>query len=175
MSHSLLCKLRICLVCVGYKRHAPGIKHADALNLSPFCKMPCHDLLDIVRHMDPANVHCAILAGEAADATHVVAVVAKLVAAKAVNVRVEDVVSAGQSVEVVAILALGAANCQQPFLKKERAWRGWEPDVPYSPGEKKTEIGPRPCIGARVPGVLGDIASPLGMCLRQILVFPIAT
>lgn len=62
--------------------------------------------------MDPANVDGPVLAGEAADAAHVVAVVAELVAPKAVDIRVEDVVEARQPVQIVAVLALGAGGKQ---------------------------------------------------------------
>lgn len=98
MRHCLLRKLRVCLVGVCHERHTPIIEHADALDLAPFCKMSRNDLLDVVRHMDSANVDGPVLAGKAAHTTHIIAVVAKLVPTEAVNVRVEDVVDTGKPV-----------------------------------------------------------------------------
>lgn len=92
MSHCLLGKLSIRFVRVGYKRNASCIEHANTLDLAPFCKVTSNNLLDIVRDMDPPNVYRPVLAGEASNATHIIAVVAELVASEAVDIRVEEVV-----------------------------------------------------------------------------------
>lgn len=90
----------------------PKVAQRTSLNLTPFRKVPRHDLLDVVGDMYPADVDRPVLALEASHAIHVVSVVGVLVSSEAVDVRVEHVVNAGQSVEKEAVLALGAIFCQ---------------------------------------------------------------
>jgi len=62
------------------KCHAPSVENSYALDLAPLGKVPCDDLLDVVRDVNAADVDGAVLPGEAAHASHVVSVVGELVA-----------------------------------------------------------------------------------------------
>ncbi len=108
--------------------------------------------LYILRDCNTPDVYCPILAHEAAYAAHVISVVAELVAAEAVHVRVEDIVGAWQSMEVRAVLALWAETAR----------------------EEETEVAPRNLVGACVATILRDIASTLRLCLGQIFILSIA-
>lgn len=55
--------------------------------------------------MDPPDVNGAVLSHKRADTAHVIAVVAVLVAAEAVDIGLEDIVDRREAVEVFAILA----------------------------------------------------------------------
>lgn len=115
--------------------------------------MASDDLLNVVGNVYATNVEGAVLAHEAAHASHVVSVVAVLVAAEAVDVRIEDVVDGGQAVQVLALLALGAQAL----------------------GEEEAEVAPGDPVGARVATVLGYVAPRGSGSLRQILVLPVAS
>lgn len=152
VGHSLLGELSIGLVGVRDESHSPRIKYAYPLDLAPFRKVARHDLLDVVRDVYPSDVDGPVLPHEAADAAHVVAVVRVLVAPEAVDVRVEQVVDARESVEVLTVLALGAdAAC-----------------------EEEAEVGTGDFVRACEATVLGDIAATLSVCLGQVFVFSVA-
>ncbi len=89
--HSFLRELRVGFVGVGDKGHAAGGEHADAVDLAPFLEVAGNDFFDVVGDVDAADVEGAVLAHEAADAAHVVAVVAVFVSAEAVDVGVEEI------------------------------------------------------------------------------------
>ena len=63
-----------------------------ALDRAPFCKVSRHNLFDIVCNMNPSNIHCSVLPHKTSDTTHVVSVIGKLVASKAVDIGVEVIV-----------------------------------------------------------------------------------
>lgn len=90
--------------------------------------------------MNTADVYGSVLAHKASHTAHVVSVVAELVAAEAVNVGVEKVVDAGQTVQVLAVLALGADTA----------------------GKEEAEVGAGDPVGLRVAAVLCDITAALG-------------
>jgi hypothetical protein len=73
------------------KRKRKRKRGRTALDLPPFGKVSGDNLLHVVAHVDAPHVQRAVLAEEAPHAAHVVAVVAELVAAEAVDVRVEQV------------------------------------------------------------------------------------
>jgi hypothetical protein len=70
--------------------------------------MASNNLLNVIRDVDPTHIERAILPSEASHAAHIISVIRKLVAAEAVDVRVEDIGNSGKAVQVLAILALGA-------------------------------------------------------------------
>lgn len=95
---------------------------------------------NVVGDVNAADVYGPVLAHETSHAAHVVSVVAKLVAAETVDVGVEKVVDAGQTVQVLAVLALGADAA----------------------GEEEAEVGAGDPVGLRVAAVLCDITTALG-------------
>jgi len=90
--HGFFRELRVSFIGVGYKGHAAGGEHTDAVDLAPFLEMPGDDFFDVVGNVDAADVESAVLAHEAAYAAHVVTVVAVLVPTEAIYVRVVEVV-----------------------------------------------------------------------------------
>jgi hypothetical protein len=77
--------------------------------------MPRYDLFDVIGYVDPANVKCAVLAHERTHTAHVIAVVAVLVTAEAVHVRVKEIVERREAVEIFAFITFRAnlsVNCQ---------------------------------------------------------------
>ena len=66
--------------------------------------MPGDNLLNVVAHVYSADVQRAVLPHEAADTAHIVSVVGVLVSAKAVDIRIEEVVYGGQSMEIFALV-----------------------------------------------------------------------
>ena len=92
MRHCLLGELAVGFVGVGDEGHASGSEDADTVDLAPLGEVAGDYLFDVVGDVDAADVQGAVLAHEAADAAHVVAVIAVFVAAEAVDVGVEEVV-----------------------------------------------------------------------------------
>ena len=106
------------------------------LNLSPFLKVSRNNLLNIVRHVYPADVKRPVLPHEASHPAHIVAVVAVFVPPKRIHIRVKQIVYPGQAVQVLALMALGTdAAC-----------------------EKETEVAPRGPVRARVSAISRDAA-----------------
>lgn len=95
------------------------------------------DLLNVVRDVDAADVQRAVLAHETADAAHVVAVVAVLVAPEAVDVGVEHVEDSRQPMQVLAFVTLGAQTAC----------------------EEQAEETPRRLVGRRPTRVVADVAA----------------
>jgi hypothetical protein len=92
------------------------VRHT-ALNEAPFFEMSSHDLfrlLPISGLFDPAYVQCAILSVEAANATHVVSIVSKLITSEtvlgAVGERCEWV---RDSMQVLAFPAIRTAPARE--------------------------------------------------------------
>lgn len=185
MGHGLLGELGVGLVRVGHKGDAAGVEHARALNLAPFGKVARDNLLDVVRDVDAADVDGAVLSHKGADAAHVVAVVAVLVAAEAVDVGVEDVVDGGEAVEVFAVLAFGT------YVRGRRRrvsvmillilfevvveWKmnPRKERLTYSSRKEQTKVGSCYSICLGVSAVLGDVATALCGGLGEVLVFAI--
>lgn len=103
--------------------------------------------------MDAPDVERVVLPHEAPHAAHVVAVVAVLVAAEAVNVGVEQVRDGGETVEVFAFVTTGA----QPPCKEE--------------AEERPGYSVSPCVS----GVATDGAPAEGGGFGNIFVFAVAT
>lgn len=95
------------------------------------------------------NIQRAVLPPETSDAAHVIAVVAVLVAAEAVNVGREDVGRLRQAVQVLAVDALGADAAR----------------------EEEAEVGAGRAVGFGVPTVFGNVASALRGGFAEVLVF----
>ena len=114
--------------------------------------MPSYDFLDVVRDMNAPDIDRPVLAHEAASAAHVVAVVGVFIPAKDVDIWIEEVVQARQTVQVLALMALGADASR----------------------EEEAEVAPRDAIRLGVSGVLSHVAAALGGRLRQVLVLPVA-
>ena len=150
--HGLLSKLRIRLVRVRDERHPARGQHPDAVDLAPFREMARHHLLDIIGHMDPANIQRAVLARERAHTAHVVPVIAELVPTETVHVGVEEVMQRRQAVEVFALVAFGADAAR----------------------EEQAEVRSGHLVCACVPAVLGDVAPGGRGVFREILVLAVA-
>jgi hypothetical protein len=115
--------------------------------VAPLLEMSSHDLFRLgprARLFDAPDVERAVLTGERADATHVVAIVSKLVAREAVLARVgQRAFRIGERVQVLALPAIGTA----PASKEE------------------TVITHAGRVCAREAGVFLDVASRLGFRL----------
>ena len=140
VGHGLLGELGVGLVGVGDEGDAARVEHAYALDLSPLGEVARNDLLDVVGDVDAANVDGSVLAHEAANTSHIVTVVGVAVAAEAIHIRIEQIVDSRQTVQVLAVLALGADAA----------------------GEEEAEVGAGDPVGLRVAAVLGDITAALG-------------
>lgn len=122
-----------------------------AFDLTPFLKVPGHYLLDVVCDVDTTNIKRPVDPHEAADTTHIIPVIAKLVAPEAVDVAWENVPQSalflnsciGESVKIFAVLSFRAK----------------------SSSEEKTEVGSRYSVGLGISRIGGDIASSLGLVL----------
>lgn len=90
--------------------------------------------------MNAADVYGPVLAHETSHAAHVVSIVTEFVAAETVDVGVEKVVDAGQTVQVLAVLALGTDAA----------------------GEEEAEIGAGDPVCLRVATVFCNITAALG-------------
>ena len=151
--------------------NTPGVENANALHLTPFGKVPCHDFLYVIRDMDASDIDGAVLPGEAAHASHVVSVVGELVALRnkvcqllceaqqqgastyteTIHRWVEDVMDPRKAMQVLAVLALGADPARKVQAK----------------------VRPRHVVRPGVPRVQRDVASPLGLGLGEVFVFAI--
>lgn len=62
------------------KGDSPGIQHAYPLNLAPFRKVPCDNLLDVVANVNAPDVYRTVLPAKATNTAHVISVVGEFVA-----------------------------------------------------------------------------------------------
>lgn len=140
------------------------------------------NLLDVVRDVDAANVDGAVLAHKGADAAHVVAVVAVLVAAEAVDVGVEEVVDRGEAVEVFAVLTFGTyggggsrVSVMFPSIRllliADVIVDGKK--LTYSSREEQAKVRSCHSIRLGVSTVLRNVATALGGGLGKVLVLAI--
>lgn len=137
MRHSLLRKLRLRKSSIRNESHTPRRQHTYSLNLTPLGKMPRNNLLNIIRNMDPTHIQRAILAHKRPNTAHIIAVIAELVAAETVDIRTEEIMDGGQTVQILA----------------------FRTEVADTAREKQTEVGAGNFVGARVAAVFKDIAS----------------
>jgi hypothetical protein len=115
-------------------------------DIAPFLEMSLYNLFRLrtsARFFDTPNIKRAVLSCESADTTHVVAIVGKLVARKAVLARIgQRAFGVRQRVQVLALPAIGAA----------------------SSGKEKTAIAYAGCVCARQAGIFLDVAARLRFC-----------
>jgi hypothetical protein len=116
-------------------------------DLPPLLEMPLYDLFRLRTHaslFDTSDIERAVLSCKSPDTAHVVAVVGKLVARKAVLTRI------GQS-------AFWVWECVQVFAL---------PSVGAAPaGKEETAIAHSGCVCARQASIFLDIAARLRFCL----------
>ena len=149
--HGLLGELRVGFIGVGDKRDATRGEDPDAVDLAPFLEVAGDDFFNVVGDVDAADVEGAVLAHEAADAAHVVAVVAVFIAPETVDVGVEEVMQSGEPVQILAFVAPGT----QPLC------------------EKQTEVAACDAVATGISGVFGYIAAAEGGSFGQVLVFAV--
>ena len=99
--------------------------------------MPCNNLLNIIRNVNPTHIQRAILAHKRSNTAHVIAVVAELVAAETVNVRTEEIMDSGQTMQILAFRS----------------------EVTDAAREEQTEVRAGNLVGARVAAIFRDVAS----------------
>jgi len=103
--------------------------------------------------MDASDVERVVLPHEAPHTTHVVAVVAVLVAAEAVDVGVEQVSHSGEAVKVFAFMPTGA----------------------QAPRKEEAEKRPGDSVCSCVPRIAADRAPPKGRGFGNVFVFTVTT
>ena len=115
-------------------------------DVAPFLEMSSYDLFRLstnTRFFDTPDIKSAVLSCESADTTHVIAIVSKLVARKAVLARIgQSAFWVWERVQVLALPAIGAA----------------------SSGKKETAIAYAGCVCARQAGIFLDVAARLRFC-----------
>jgi hypothetical protein len=116
-------------------------------DLAPLLEMSLHDFFRLrprTRLFDAPNVERAVLSGESADATHVIAIVGELVAREAVFARIgQSTLRVWERVQVLALPAVGTAPA----------------------GKEETTVAHAGRVCACQPSVFLDIASRLGFRL----------
>lgn len=108
MRHSLSGELRVRLVRIRDERNAAIVQHPNPVDLSPFRKVSGDDFFNVICDVYPAHVKRSVLSHETAHAAHVIAIIAEFVATETVDVGVEEVMDARESMEVFALVAFGA-------------------------------------------------------------------
>ena len=115
-------------------------------DLAPFLEMSLYDLFRLrtcARFFDTADIKRAILSCKSPDTTHVVAIVGKLVARKAVLARIgQRALWVRERVQVLALPAVGAA----------------------SSGEEEATVAYAGCVCACQAGIFLDVAARLRFC-----------
>ncbi len=111
------------------------------------------DFFDVVGDVYSPYVYCPVLTHEAPYTAHVISVIAVFVSSEDIYIRVEHIVYTWESMEVFALLALGA----DPARKEQ------------------TEVRAGYFICFCVAAVFGNIATSCGGCLGEVLVFAVAT
>ena len=113
--------------------------------------MSSNDFLDVVGNVDATDIKRSVDPHETSHASHIIPVVAKLVAPETVHVAGKHVAQTTifldsciwQSVEILAVLSLGAK----------------------SSGIEKAKVRPRHSVCARISGVKRNVAPALGLML----------
>jgi len=113
MGHGFVGKLGVGEIGVGDEGNASHVEDSDALDLTPWGKVAGNDFFDVIRDVDAADIKGAVDAHKTACPSHVISVIGPLGPAEAIDVGIEDVVQAGQSVQILAFAALCAdALCE---------------------------------------------------------------
>jgi hypothetical protein len=122
-------------------------RERTVFDVAPLLEMSFHDLFRLgprTRLFDAPDVERAVLPRERADATHVVAIVGKLVAREAVLARIgQRALWIRERVQVLALPAVGAAPA----------------------GKEETAVAYAGRVCARQAGIFLDAAPRLGFCL----------
>ena len=115
-------------------------------DVTPFLEMSSYDLFCLstnARFFDTPDIKCTVLSCKSADTTHVVAIVGKLVARKAVLARIgQRAFWVRERVQVLTLPAIGTASA----------------------GKKETAIAYAGCVCARQAGIFLDAAARLRFC-----------
>ena len=118
-------------------------------NIAPFLEMSFYDLFRLrtsARFFDTPNIERAVLSCKSADATHVVAIVGKLVARKAVLARVgQRAFWVRERVQILALPAVGAAPS----------------------GKEETAVAYAGRVCARQAGIFLDVTARLRFCFAE--------
>jgi hypothetical protein len=75
--------------------------------------MSRHNLFNIIGDMNSSYVNRSVLPHETSYTTHIISVVGELVASKTIDVGIEMIVVAWQSVKEIAVLALGTNSTRK--------------------------------------------------------------
>ena len=99
--------------------------------------MPCHNLLNIISNVNSPDVKRPVLPHEAPHSTHIIPIVTVLISPEAINIRIEQIMYPWQSVQVLALMALGTDSTRK----------------------EQTKVAAGYFVGARIAAVARDAAS----------------
>lgn len=120
-------------------------------DLAPFLEMSFYDFFRLrtrSRFFDTPNIKSAVLSCKSTDTTHVVAIVGKLVACKAVLARIgQRAFWVWERVQVLALPPIGTASA----------------------GKEETTVTYAGCVCARQAGIFLDVAARLRFCFTARL------